>query len=302
MGDSTRLQGMGHWPSPGGLWPRLARSGTVPGATASPPGANPPVIAGLRPPLPRSIAAPLPGHSPWSKRLGYTAEQEEGCPVSDETQSQPDDTEPAPGRQAELRAAYRQNREATDVRKMVFHIRTRGELLWFLREHGWSGEVDDQRASRVALFWVNFFRVNLRGIHLYMASLDDSYFAEADLTGAILIGAHLLEADFAEATLKGAHLAAAYLSHSNLHRANLETANLRHADLSGANLGEANLRSADLFGANLCKTNLSAADLRGADMRASWVDQETVFDAVLTDMTTRLPRGIHVPSQPTEQE
>jgi uncharacterized protein YjbI with pentapeptide repeats len=223
--------------------------------------------------------------------------------MSDDEQAQePDDTEPTPGRQAELRAAYEKNQTARKFWERMFRIRTRGELTWLIREHGWSGEVDDQRQNRVQLCVVSFHQANLRGAHLYMARLQDSNFDEADLSGAILIGAHLLEAGFEGATLRGAHLAGVYLPESSLYRANLEGANLRHADLSYANVSQTNLQNADLFGANLSHTNLSGADLRGADMRASQIDQETIFDGVTTDAATRLPRGACLPSPPTEQK
>ncbi len=124
---------------------------------------------------------------------------------------QPDDTVPSEERQAELRAGCEANQNASEYRRRVFPIRTRGELLWLIREQGWSGEVDDQRQHRAQLCAVNFSRANLQGVHLYMASLQDSYFRETDLSGAILIGAHLLDVSLEDANLRGAHLAGAYL-------------------------------------------------------------------------------------------
>lgn len=208
---------------------------------------------------------------------------------------EPDDREPTLERQAELCAAYEGNGQAAHLRGprgLVFAIRTRGELLWLMREHGWSGKVDDQHQNRVLLCAVSFNRANLHGVHLYMARLQDSNFVGADLSGAILIGAHLLDVSFSEANLQGAHLAGAYCPHSNFARANMEGANMRGADLSWTNLSETNLRGADLFGANLCHAHLTGADLHGADLRAAQVDEETEFVDVVTDMATLLPRGV----------
>src|SRR3954451_22169009 len=61
----------------------------------------------------------------------------------------------------------------------------------------------------------------------------------ANLTGAILFGAHLSEA----------HLSGANLSRADLSGANLSWADLTKADLSEANLTEARLAFADLTGA-----------------------------------------------------
>jgi hypothetical protein len=106
--DATRLQGMGHLPSPGGLWPRPVRSGTVPVAMEQAP-------------------------------LLYCRAGRKGCAVSDdqppdkETPSwptgEPDDSEPTPERQAELRAAYEKNVAEGKASYEGVAIRTRGELL-----------------------------------------------------------------------------------------------------------------------------------------------------------------------------
>jgi hypothetical protein len=116
---------------------------------------------------------------------------------------QPDGSVPTPERQAQLKAAYARNQHGPgNFYQREFAIRTQGELYWFMRDQGWSGDIDDRRTSRVQLSGVSFQRANIRAAHLYMAVLQDSSFLAADLHGAILIGAHLLDTNFTRATQK----------------------------------------------------------------------------------------------------
>jgi uncharacterized protein YjbI with pentapeptide repeats len=154
-----------------------------------------------------------------------------------DVEEQPDDREPTPERQAQLKTAYARNQHGPgNFYQRVFTIRTRGELYWLMRDQGWSGDIDDRRTSRGQLSGVSFQRASLRAAHLYVAVLQDSSFLEADLHGAILIGAHLLDTNFTRANLEGAHLVGAYLTHANLRSANLRGASLVKADLSSAGL------------------------------------------------------------------
>lgn len=213
-----------------------------------------------------------------------------------DAEDHPDDSEPTPERQAQLRAAYERNRHGPGTfYERVFAIRTRGELSWLMREQGWSGDVDDRHASRVLLGGVSFQRANLRDAHLYMAVLQDSSFRDADLSGAILIGAALLDTNFSGANLAGAHLVGTYLADANLRGANLHGANLTYADLRHAQLSDADLSGATLFGADLTHTDLSGANLRGADVRTHRFDDQTKLDGILVDDATRLGRGMRQP-------
>jgi uncharacterized protein YjbI with pentapeptide repeats len=205
-----------------------------------------------------------------------------------DVEEQPDDSEPTPERQAQLKAAYERNQHGPgNFYQRVFAIRTRGELDWLMRDQGWSGDIDDRRASRVQLSGVSFQRANLHDAHLYMAVLQDASFLGADLSGAILIGAHLLDTNFTGANLAGAHLVGAYLTHANLHGASLRGANLRHADLSFARLRDADLSGADLFGVDLTHADLSGAHLQGVDLRSRRFDEQTNLNGILVDGETR---------------
>lgn len=213
----------------------------------------------------------------------------------------PDDGEPTPERQAQLKAAFERNQHGPgNFYQRVFAIRTRGELYWLMRDQGWSGEIDDRRTSRVQLSGVSFQRANLQDAHLYMAVLEDSSFHGADLSGAILIGAALLDTIFTGANLAGAHLVGAYLTHANLRGANLRGANLRHADLSSASLRDADLSGADLFGVDLTHADLSGANLCGADVRTYRIDDQTKLTGIRVDDATRLGRGMRQSHDTTE--
>jgi uncharacterized protein YjbI with pentapeptide repeats len=76
----------------------------------------------------------------------------------------------------------------------------------------------------------------------------------ADLQGAILVGAEL----------QGAILVGAQLQGANLFGARLQGARLNDADLQGAILVGAQLQSANLAGAQLQGARLNDADLQGA--------------------------------------
>ena len=103
----------------------------------------------------------------------------------------PDDSEPTPERQAELRAAYEKNVAEGKASYEGVAIRTRGELLWVMRERGWSGWVHDLAAG--------YKPANLSGAHLNNANLRGADLTGAELDGANLDGADLDGADLTDA-------------------------------------------------------------------------------------------------------
>ncbi len=99
----------------------------------------------------------------------------------------------------------------------------------------------------------------------------------ANLSKAILIGAHLQGANLAEADLHGADLHGANLSGANLTKSNLHWANLSDADLRGANLQCAILISAVLTNANLTEATLIGAVLVDVDLKGTKLSDCKVF-------------------------
>jgi hypothetical protein len=133
-------------------------------------------------------------------------------------QNEPDDSEPTPERQAELRAAYEANVAAGRAPYADVSIYTRGELRWVLRErHWWNGDEGHWRNA------------------------DDEGDPPANLSGTVFRGANLTDQFLGRANLSGA----------NLFRTNLSGARLIGSNLSGADLYEANLRGAGLVRARM---------------------------------------------------
>jgi hypothetical protein len=137
---------------------------------------------------------------------------------------QPDDREPAPERQAELRAAYDRNIAAGRAPYAGCDLRTRGEVQWVLGERGWSVAFDPERRPGVNLSGVGFYRTDLRGINLRYADLSGAFFYLGDLSGA----------DLWRANLSGASLSGARLHGTSLRLAHMDAA----TDLSRATIDE----------------------------------------------------------------
>jgi Pentapeptide repeats (8 copies) len=137
-------------------------------------------------------------------------------------EEKPDDSEPTPERQAELRAAYEANIAAGKASYELVPISTRGELLWVMRQRRWSGEVKLPEG---------YERATLSG-----ANLRDANLSGADLRGADLSGARLRGADLGAALLGGANFSGARLGGTNFSGARLGGANFSGADLRGARM------------------------------------------------------------------
>ncbi len=187
-------------------------------------------------------------------------QQSQTAATTTANQNEPETSEPAAERQAELRAAYNANLAAGKPPHEKVVIRTLGELRWILREHDWSGEFINLERKQ---------RPDLRGAAtMYNANLSGADLSGADLSSTDLSGADLSDTNLIGATLRGVHLAGA----------NLSRATIIDADMRGADLGIADLREA-----NLSDTNLSGADLSGARM-----DAATTLDGVTLDGNTHL--------------
>ena len=199
--------------------------------------------------------------------------------ADDMTTEQPDDAEPSPQRQAELRAAAEANVAAGRPPYQEVNVRTRGELHWIVAQHGWDTEHDEYTVKyvlepkgissvRADLRRIRLVGVNLAGAKLYRAHLQHANLSRVNLEGALLVDADLEEAGLGYSTLKGA--------------------NLKHADLTGAHLRQANLAGAILEFANLCGARLFRNDLRGATLVGARMDSATVLAGASFDAQTQL--------------
>jgi hypothetical protein len=83
---------------------------------------------------------------------------------------------------------------------------------------------------------------------------------------------------------------------ADLAGARLRGADLRGADLRGALLIAADLSGADLYRADLLGADLRDADVRGADLSGVLFATQTQVNAMIGDVTTRLPPGRERPA------
>ncbi|MGB7415170.1 MAG: pentapeptide repeat-containing protein [Thermosynechococcaceae cyanobacterium] len=109
----------------------------------------------------------------------------------------------------------------------------------------------------------NFSEMELPGINLTLADLQESEFIWANLS---------------EASLGHANLTSAKLRHANLSNANLQGTNLQGADLQGANLSGANLSWAKLRGVNFTGADLTDANLLNANLERVTMPDGTYLD------------------------
>lgn len=141
---------------------------------------------------------------------------------------------------------------------------------------GWSAPVlaDCTDRAEPGVDWRRcvFDRQELPGLDIAGATLRDTSFKRADLTGGNLARVNAYRAKFISAKIQKAVF----------DRARLEEADFTKADLSGSSFKGANMRNARLFRANLRGADLTDAQLRGADLLradltgATWVDGKRV--------------------------
>ena len=165
---------------------------------------------------------------------------------------------------------------------------TREEVLKMIEEHGGPEGLD--LCGR-----------NLEGINLSSETKNEEFLhlpsiiiskgvKPLDLHGIVVIGANLQQAELSGANLQGANLfkaklQGAFLIDANLRRAYLSSAELQgatlwHADLEVATLEYAELQGAELKEANLKGANLEYATLRGAYLEGFTIDSNTKLQNV----------------------
>ena len=110
---------------------------------------------------------------------------------------------------------------------------------------------------------------NLTGANLNAANLDKAKLFGAKLQKVSFLLASLQEADLSGATLQGALLSPAYLTGANFSNSDLSGAILEDNDLEHVALNGANLRGADLRGCKLQGNNLERIDIRDSQLQKS---------------------------------
>ncbi len=184
-------------------------------------------------------------------------------------EEKPDDSEPTPERQEELRASYEKNVAAGRAPYADVQVRSWGELLWIAQVRHWWTEAAPRAIGEDANqpTWrhghVEF--ADLRGIYLANVNLSRASFMVCDFSNANLIHANMSGADLFRSNLSGADFV----------EANLCGANLMGTDLRGTQLANANLTKAILFLANLSGASLIGANLAGVSLVRARLDDDT---------------------------
>jgi hypothetical protein len=190
-----------------------------------------------------------------------SAQQSQTATADTERTSIPDDSEPSPERQAELRKVYEANVAVGKPPYAGVVIGSRGELKWILGERGWQPWVSDRDDEPATLSNAPDLRgTGLRGD-----------LRAVNLSGANLSGALINEANLAGASLRLANLGGAFIYFANLSGADLGIADVRRVLVYYTDFRGADLEASDLSGA------LLTGDFSGVTFKRARIDAATVF-------------------------
>ncbi|MFF7929006.1 pentapeptide repeat-containing protein [Streptomyces mirabilis] len=125
--------------------------------------------------------------------------------------------------------------------------------------------------------------LHLAGAHLQEADLTRVVLSKATLTGAYMVKATLTSAGLAEANLTRANLHGATLDEADLHQAILTDAHLNSTTMTDAILVAATLMRTHLVGATLTRAFLHKATLAHADLKRATLTDANLTETMLTD-------------------
>lgn len=168
-------------------------------------------------------------------------------------------------------------------------VRNKERQFWVLCHPGFT---DEQRRNAFAeLLWhgnrewrsARLSRLDLTGIQLAGASIQQSHLEGCDLSGADMAEALLQGTQLDQADLSGADLSRAKLYESDLLKADLSGATFVGADLRGSDIGQSNAADAKFVSANMMATRLVLTVLTNADLRLANLVEA---DLSLADLTS----------------
>lgn len=120
---------------------------------------------------------------------------------------------------------------------------------------------------------------------MFRAALRDSALANANLSGAILVGASATGSGMANANLSGADLTGVRIERSTLTKANLQGATLAGTRLLGVSLREANLAGANLKNADLSQALIDRTVFDAGTIYSQWTLFPVDFDPISAGLT-----------------
>ncbi len=124
-----------------------------------------------------------------------------------------------------------------------------------------------------------FYGMNLEGIQLQAAQLEDSDLRTCKLKNADLRGVNLKRAKLNNADMSGVNLRPLMIDDKRAMRSDLEGAKLRYVNLSGACLRGVNFAGADLSFATLLGADMTKTDFRHAKLFGARVERDALQTA-----------------------
>lgn len=138
--------------------------------------------------------------------------------------------------------------------------------------------------------------MDLQGVNLSYANLENAKFVQTNLNRANLCEADLVDANFYRSTLVDANLSSSCLNGSNFEGADFTRANLGRSLIMDANFKFANLEAAVFCGAQLMQTDFCDNRICGADFRNVIFGENSLVDIDLSEVVGLDDVDHHYPS------
>lgn len=162
-----------------------------------------------------------------------------------------------------------------------------------------DSEWKNSNLTGISLAYADMQRVQMQGVVLNNALLDQANIVSTDLENAFMNNAHALEAKFKEqCNMQGITARNAYFSdaefenilslkEADLREAIMQRVKLRNADLTKAKLDKANLEYADLTNATLTNATAQFAKLSNATLEKAEAEGLNISDAIAKNINAQ---------------
>lgn len=162
-----------------------------------------------------------------------------------------------------------------------------------------DSEWKNSNLTGISLAYADMQRVQMQGVVLNNALLDQANIVSTDLENAFMNNAHALEAKFKEqCNMQGITARNAYFSdaefenilslkEADLREAIMQRVKLKNADLTKAKLDKANLEYADLTNATLTNATAQFAKLSNATLEKAEAEGLNISDAIAKNINAK---------------